>query len=432
MNKRPSDILTPREREVLALIRRGLTNEEIAHRLDISLDGAKYHVSQILSKLGVATREEAAAIALGERRRWWARWPLWAKIAAGATVAATLGGAGILLWVAAETGGEEDADLAAALSTDCQFSPFAAGKLTPVQIPAGFDGSAVCWEAVPGAARYSVALTVVYYGNCEVFLGEEQLSREAASLAGEVGRGSNRFEFPRPFDERYTIPKDITLDLRALDEGGVEIGRGGFVLQKEIDYPSMCGNSSGQVLANGEGIPFEECGSNPEWVQPPVEQVLQHHYLAGVSEEEVRQAYGRRFFAVAGGNGALSANQGWLASTGLSQEGAGSYNDPQVPPWGPEGSCLFADNATGIRLYLLGYRFVQAQQLRNSFVVRVQAVSSGYTAVNVYPNKATSEASEAPLVIHFVDESGKRLSTLCSEAQLAECGGFGSSVRPTP
>ena len=65
----PLDSLTPREREVLALLRRGLTNEEIAHRLDISLDGAKYHVSQILSKLGVATREEAAAVALGERRR---------------------------------------------------------------------------------------------------------------------------------------------------------------------------------------------------------------------------------------------------------------------------------------------------------------------------------------------------------------------------
>ena len=41
----------------------GLTNEEIAHRLGITLDGAKYHVSQILSKLGVATREEAAAVA---------------------------------------------------------------------------------------------------------------------------------------------------------------------------------------------------------------------------------------------------------------------------------------------------------------------------------------------------------------------------------
>ncbi|TMG01934.1 MAG: helix-turn-helix transcriptional regulator, partial [Chloroflexi bacterium] len=72
MSKRPFDVLTPREREVLALLGHGLTNEEIAHRLGISPDGAKYHVSQILSKLGVATREEAAALALGKRRRWWA------------------------------------------------------------------------------------------------------------------------------------------------------------------------------------------------------------------------------------------------------------------------------------------------------------------------------------------------------------------------
>ena len=67
----PIDTLTRREREILDLLRRGLTNEEIAARLGISLDGAKYHVSQILSKLGVATREEAADVALGERRRWW-------------------------------------------------------------------------------------------------------------------------------------------------------------------------------------------------------------------------------------------------------------------------------------------------------------------------------------------------------------------------
>src|SRR5213594_215922 len=60
MRRSNLDALTARESEVLDLIRRGLTNEEIAHRLDISLHGAKYHVSQILSKLGVATREEAA------------------------------------------------------------------------------------------------------------------------------------------------------------------------------------------------------------------------------------------------------------------------------------------------------------------------------------------------------------------------------------
>ena len=73
MSKRPFDVLTPREREVLALLGHGLTNEEIAHRLDISLDGAKYHVSQILSKLGVATREEAAASRPEERPGSWAR-----------------------------------------------------------------------------------------------------------------------------------------------------------------------------------------------------------------------------------------------------------------------------------------------------------------------------------------------------------------------
>lgn len=55
------DMLTPREREVLELIREGLTNEQIAQRLGISERGARYHVPEILSKLGVGSREEAAA-----------------------------------------------------------------------------------------------------------------------------------------------------------------------------------------------------------------------------------------------------------------------------------------------------------------------------------------------------------------------------------
>lgn len=55
------DILTPREWDVLTLVREGLTNPQIAERLGITMDAAKYHVSEILSKLGVETREEAAA-----------------------------------------------------------------------------------------------------------------------------------------------------------------------------------------------------------------------------------------------------------------------------------------------------------------------------------------------------------------------------------
>jgi len=60
--------LTPRQREVLSLMARGLTNAMIAERLGISLAGAKWHVSEVLSKLGVESREEAADYWRRERR----------------------------------------------------------------------------------------------------------------------------------------------------------------------------------------------------------------------------------------------------------------------------------------------------------------------------------------------------------------------------
>ena len=54
------DILTPREWEVVTLLRQGLNNPQIAQQLGISRDGAKYHVSEIIGKLGVTSRFEAA------------------------------------------------------------------------------------------------------------------------------------------------------------------------------------------------------------------------------------------------------------------------------------------------------------------------------------------------------------------------------------
>jgi DNA-binding CsgD family transcriptional regulator len=62
------ELLTPREQEVLAYLRDDLTNAEIAVRLGISPDGVKYHVSEILSKLGVSSRQEAAAWRPGRRQ----------------------------------------------------------------------------------------------------------------------------------------------------------------------------------------------------------------------------------------------------------------------------------------------------------------------------------------------------------------------------
>ncbi len=52
--------LSPRQQEVLELIAAGKTNPEIAEALGISLDGAKYHVREIMAKLDVESREEAA------------------------------------------------------------------------------------------------------------------------------------------------------------------------------------------------------------------------------------------------------------------------------------------------------------------------------------------------------------------------------------
>lgn len=61
------DELTPREREVLRLIARGLPYKQVARRLDISIKTVESHVSSVLRKLQLSSRHELARWA-SERR----------------------------------------------------------------------------------------------------------------------------------------------------------------------------------------------------------------------------------------------------------------------------------------------------------------------------------------------------------------------------
>ena len=60
----PIPTLTERQKEILLSVTRGLTNKDIAKQLDITVDCVKDHVNVILSKIGAASRAEAATVTI--------------------------------------------------------------------------------------------------------------------------------------------------------------------------------------------------------------------------------------------------------------------------------------------------------------------------------------------------------------------------------
>ena len=56
-------VLTAREAQILRLLEMGLSNRNIADHLGIAIHTVKNHVHSVLTKLGVSTRAEAAALA---------------------------------------------------------------------------------------------------------------------------------------------------------------------------------------------------------------------------------------------------------------------------------------------------------------------------------------------------------------------------------
>jgi DNA-binding CsgD family transcriptional regulator len=58
------ELLSPREREVLELASRGLTNAQVAELLSVTIHAVKFHLGSIYRKLDVANRTEAAVVYL--------------------------------------------------------------------------------------------------------------------------------------------------------------------------------------------------------------------------------------------------------------------------------------------------------------------------------------------------------------------------------
>ena len=63
----PARILTPRDRDIIALVLAGHTNAEIARRLEIQLQTLKNSLSSVYDKLGVSTRLQLAVMLLRDR-----------------------------------------------------------------------------------------------------------------------------------------------------------------------------------------------------------------------------------------------------------------------------------------------------------------------------------------------------------------------------
>jgi len=170
--------VTARQREVARLVSEGLTNDEIALRLGVSPSGAKYHVSELLGRLGLERREEIA--------QWYrtagttetprpVRWRGWQR-AAFALGAGLLGAAGIIAMAGGlPTGGLQpdqsrgvppvDSEL-----TDSQIEPTWEVDVANDYEPQEFIVAICFWGHCPNSPRPEVRLISAASGETQARL----------------------------------------------------------------------------------------------------------------------------------------------------------------------------------------------------------------------------------------------------------------------
>lgn len=237
-HSRTRDELTERQRQVLDLIARGKTNPQIADALGMTLDGAKFHVSEILAKLDVPTREEAA--------EWWRRehsframtyrsfesllatWR-WLAVSGGALALVALAG----ITIAWMTSGRDT--VAPQLSPTASATPPADAALAPCSM----DNLTFQLAATPRSDDVQLILDVSAKGPCS-FGGQANL---ALVTLASIPSGSGIPEVRGTYTLRKDFPSSGTLatwdwsnwcwdtslpfrwQLNMLDPGGAPLGQ---------------------------------------------------------------------------------------------------------------------------------------------------------------------------------------------------------------
>ena len=282
------DILTPREWEVLALLRESLSNDEIAQRLGISLAGAKYHVSEILGKLGVASRDEAARWEQPERP-WWAgaaapmAW-MWrrahvswlATATAGIAAVLVVAGVALLIWGLVRTDGD---GLPTSIEADSVFptmaptptistpnlpplaTPSEPYTATPIDCPGGYLTPEDAIDACLGSGADS-SLTRPYVGDCfsDGHSPDQVFSARQRCSAWEDGATS-----PRSYSITAGADSLDRLILEEDSEGWSVTSRGGCSNQRQIETDQDY-EDHGMDLSQ---VRIDDCRYPPEPLQRP-------------------------------------------------------------------------------------------------------------------------------------------------------------------
>lgn len=266
--------LTPRQREVLDLMARGATNGEIAERLGLSLDGAKWHVREIFARLGVDTREEAVAVWRQRRRAWMPMLPL-APLGVGGGLATVAGV--VVLAVAAGVFGAGD-------SPPPAFTPAAPSTASPTATsPGRFELQVTPVVALPQPALEEVRAgdgwRMLVPDGASTLVGEPTLAidwdRETPTvdLLDENGRIALRIETSyRPmvqFTAANGLWRLIVSDVYLADDPSGSRARilvfdlGQLILEADITLPGQRVN----YILYGVGMVVSRDGNWAYWVE---------------------------------------------------------------------------------------------------------------------------------------------------------------------